>query len=305
MDPRHKKKPGDQLPSPSPSNGGGSSSSSHTASTNGAAPFLVTAKVYERWASAEPSLTLTNAGKPPKMTSNNTGAAKSPEPIITEPDSPMPVIKPTRYASHDGLLNGIGGRFSAGSGSNSPIVERSSHQTSSSTQSVTVQQRRQYQEIVDGPNGRQVRSDFYFYPSKFSFPSVQLKINAAFQYLITNFNSFQFNSIHFFNWEENRMKERDHSRFRHFSGTLFWESSLFACESHGKKTKSLEGSLKITQKTKFRDGFLNQRFHFLKCNLGFKRRSILTRMQLSPPLYLRSLQLMMETQSDGRKCIRS
>ena len=191
MDPRHKKKPGDQLPSPSPSNGGGSSSS-HTASTNGAAPFLVTAKVYERRASAEPSLTLTNAGKPPKMTSNNTGAAKSPEPIVTEPDSPMPVIKPTRYASHDGLLNGIGGRFQAGSGSNSPIVERSSHQTSSSTQSVTVQQRRQYQEIVDGPNGRQVRRDFYLYPSKFSFPSVQLKINTAFQYLITNFNSVQF-----------------------------------------------------------------------------------------------------------------
>lgn len=140
---RHKKK-ADQpsASSSSPLNGTGSVSAGVGKELPPA--FLVAPKVFERRASAEPT-TITSSvskGLPPKM-------SKSPEPIVTEPDSPMPLLK-SRYGSQDGLLNGR-------SQTSSPLIERSHHHQSS-TQSVTVQQRRQYQEIVDGPNGRQVLS---------------------------------------------------------------------------------------------------------------------------------------------------
>ncbi|OQV25374.1 Sterile alpha and TIR motif-containing protein 1 [Hypsibius exemplaris] len=157
MDHRHKKKPGNEPPSPSPSAGAGSSSASATAASNGPPAFVIAPKVFDRRASAESTLNppassiyfAGGKGLPPKMSKS-----PEPQPVVTEPDSPMPVIR-SRYGSQDGLLNG---RSQTGS----PLVERSSHSQShhhqTSTQSVTVQQRRTVQEIVDGPNGRQVLS---------------------------------------------------------------------------------------------------------------------------------------------------
>lgn len=133
MDRGHKKKPDPASSSPS--------------SSNGDIPPYQPPKAFERRVSADAAsvFSVNSHALPPKMTLN-INKAKSPEPIITEPSSPLPLAK-HRFGSTDLISNGR-------SHSNSPLIERSHHQTSS--QSVTVKQSRQYQEIVDGPNGRQV-----------------------------------------------------------------------------------------------------------------------------------------------------
>ncbi|XP_055327881.1 NAD(+) hydrolase SARM1-like isoform X2 [Paramacrobiotus metropolitanus] len=80
-----------------------------------------------------------SSGLPPKMSLPH---AKSPEPIISEPGSPIVPLTKARFGSTDLLSSHANGR------SSSPHVERKHHQSSS--QSVTVHQSRQYQEIVDG-----------------------------------------------------------------------------------------------------------------------------------------------------------
>lgn len=141
MDRNHKKKP-EISSTPSSSNGG---TGSHDI------PSFTAPKTFERRVSADAATVFStinqNSALPPKMSLASYSKAKSPEPIISEPDSPLPIMK-TRFGSTD-LINNNGRSHTS-----SPFTERRSHQTS--TQSVTVQQHRQYQEIVDGPGGRQV-----------------------------------------------------------------------------------------------------------------------------------------------------